>query len=256
MLAGVVCATFVSYASAQGANIDNRINNLFGRVESQLKNIQNKTLSYNYNNRNNNYNNQNNQDYYADSNDSKTETVINKDGTVVLRGATVNSISGNTIYLNSTLGVAVLNWTGTVDSNSKYETKNGRAMNLGDISVGDKVTVKGVFVSGSALSMRINLVRDITKTGSSNPTPISNERQIFTGRLNSLSNTNLPASATVTIGNTNYVVNLSSSTILLNNAWVNIPLTNFQIGDNVRVFGYIPTGTNTINGLVMRDTSR
>jgi hypothetical protein len=38
--------------------------------------------------------------------------------------------------------------------------------------------------------------------------------------------------------------------------YVETSLNNFYIGDNIRIFGYIPGGSNTVTGLVLRNASR
>ncbi len=244
----------VAFAQRNNNYQNNNNNNYYQPIKNVQNKVQDWTKNFNQNNSNNSQTN--NYNVYVDQNDASTNLEIGNDGSVVMRGATVSSISGNTVYVNSVLGSATLTWTVTLDGNTKLEARNGRTIQLGDIAAGDKVTVKGVMLSGSSLSLRATLVRDITKASQTTPVVNNGSKQTFQGRLVSVASNGLPTSVVVTIGNTNTTVNLGATTILLNNAWGVIPMTTFQVGDTVRVFGYIPSGTNQITCLVLRTTSR
>jgi tartrate dehydratase beta subunit/fumarate hydratase class I family protein len=190
---------------------------------------------------------------YIEANDAGKNVDINKNGEVVLRGGVVTSISGNMIVVSTTLGSSVLTWTGNFDSSTKLESKNGKAIDLSQITVGDTVTIKGTMNSGSALSIKVSLIRDVSKA----VTPVViNTKQVFEGKLTATSGNTTPTTITMMIGSTPQVVNLSSITILLNKAWGVMSLSNFQIGDTVRVFGFVPTGTTSVTALVLRNASR
>ncbi len=104
----------------------------------------------------------------------------------------------------------------------QYEARNGSQINFSDLQVGDKVTVKGVISSGSSFALRVSLVRYITRTGNTNnPNPVNSQKQVFQGRLITLPRNSFPTSLVMTVGNTNYPVSLTGTTILLNNAWGN-----------------------------------
>ena len=120
-------------------------------------------------NNNNNYRDQNylnncNNEEYTDHEDRQVNLDIKRDGSVVIRSAVVNGISGNNITLTSTLGSANLTWTLVVDNNTRFESRNGRRIDLREVNVGDKVTVKGKLMSGSSLTVRADLLRDTFRT--------------------------------------------------------------------------------------------
>jgi hypothetical protein len=48
----------------------------------------------------------------------------------------------------------------------------------------------------------------------------------------------------------------AASTIILGNNWLPISLGTIAINDNIRIFGYVPSGTNYITAIVVRDTNR
>lgn len=193
-------------------------------------------------------------DTFADKRDKETGVEIKNDGTAVLRGAKVTAISGSTLTITETLGTTTLSWTVTTTGTTKFEAKNGTTIALGDIAIGDTVTVKGPLVSGSSLALTATLVRDITKVPT--PTPAANSQQIFEGTLSVLPGASLPTTLTLTLGATAQVVNLSASTTVLNTAWAPVTLSTFQTGDRVRVFGYIPTGSTAVTALVVRNVTR
>jgi len=190
---------------------------------------------------------------YFDSNDSGKNASIDKNGQVVLRGAVVTSISGNLITVTTSLGPTTLTWTGNYDSSTKLEAKNGKAIDISQITVGDTVTIKGTMNSGSSLSLKVSLIRDVSKSVT---TVTPNTKQVFEGKLTALPGASAPTTITMTIGSTAQVVNLSAITILLNKLWTPTTLGNFQIGDTVRVFGYVPTGSTAVTGLVLRNATR
>jgi hypothetical protein len=105
-----------------------------------------------------------NNEQYIDREDANVNLDIGRDGSVLIRSAVVNGISGNNITLTSTLGNANLTWTLLIDNNTKLESRNGRRIDRREINVGDKVTVKGKLMSGSSLSVRADLIRNTWRT--------------------------------------------------------------------------------------------
>lgn len=190
---------------------------------------------------------------FIDARDAETNLEIKQDGTVQLRGAKVASISGNALTVTETLGASTLTWTITTDATTKLESKNGKALTMTDFAVGDVVTVKGKMQSGSALAATATTVRNISKA----LTPVVvNTQQTFEGTLSVVPGTTLPTSLSMTIGSTQQQVALSATTVVLNKDWTPIALSSFVAGDTVRVFGYIPASSSTLNAIVVRNTTR
>jgi hypothetical protein len=178
---------------------------------------------------------------------------IKKDGKVEVRGAKVTAVSATQVTATTTLGSVLITISANIDANTKVEAKNGKTIALSEVVVGDVVTLKGMMLSGNAFSMTATLVRDISKS----VTPVVNDtRQVFEGKVTVLPGATLPTTITMTIGSTPLVVNISGSTTVLNTAWAPVALSTFQVGDSVRVFGYIPTGASAVTGVVVRNVSR
>jgi hypothetical protein len=190
---------------------------------------------------------------FIDARDAETNIEIKQDGTAQIRGAKVTSVSGNAITITETLGASVLTWTVTTDSATKLESKNGKVLAITDFTAGDVVTIKGKMQSGSALAVTATTVRNISKA----ITPVVvNTQQTFEGVLSVVPGAALPTSLTMTIGSTQQQVALSATTVVLNKDWTPIALSSFVAGDTVRVFGYIPANSSTLNAIVVRNTTR
>lgn len=190
---------------------------------------------------------------FIDAKDAETNIEIKKDGTVNMRGAKVTALSGSVITVTETLGAAVLSWSVTTDAATKLESKNGKAITLADIAVGDVLTVKGVMQSGNTFAVKATTVRNISKA----VTPVVvNTQQTFEGTLSVVPGASLPTVLTMTIGSTQQQVNLTATTVVLNKDWTPLALSSFVAGDKVRVFGYIPASSSAITGIVLRNTTR
>jgi hypothetical protein len=180
-------------------------------------------------------------DRFFDVRDKESGVEINKQGVVALRSAKVTAVSGNTITVTETLGAVVLTWTVTTDAATLLQAKNGATITMANIVVGDIVTIKGVFQSGNTLSVKATLVRDISR---------------IPAVLTQVPGSATPTSLVMTIGGVAQTVTISPTTVVLNSAWTPVALSTFLANDVVRVFGYVPTGSTTITGIVLRNTSR
>lgn len=127
------------------------------------RNLRNDNHNYNYqnnNNRDNNYLSNCNKEQYVDREDMNTNININSNGSVIIRNAVVNSINGNNVTLTSNLGGANLTWNMILDNQTRFESRNGRRIDVREILVGDKVMVKGRLMSGSSLTIDADLIRN------------------------------------------------------------------------------------------------
>lgn len=216
--------------------------------------------NYQSNNSNNNnwYNRESNDPRsvgYYDQADASTSITVNSDGTSTLRGARVTSTSGTTITVTETLGSVTLTWTVNAGSNPQVQGKDGRSMQLSDITVGDIVTVTGQLQTGSTYAVNATLIRDVSRIGGQGQSQSANQQQMFEGTLVTTTSS-LPATVTVNVRGTQRTVNLTTTTSVLNKDWNTISLGSFVAGDTVRVFGYLPNGSSTISALVIRNTTR
>lgn len=83
------------------------------------------------------------------------EVHIANNGLVLLRGARVISISGETIRVGMTWGLADFTWAVKTNSGTKFVTSKGEKETLADIQTGTFVTVTGM-LTGSATEPTID----------------------------------------------------------------------------------------------------
>ncbi|MDO8514433.1 MAG: hypothetical protein Q7S50_02735 [bacterium] len=81
------------------------------------------------------------------------EMHIANNGLMLLRGATVISNARGTLRVGMTWGSADFIWTITTDSGTKFLTSKGVGQAIGDIAVGDTVTVTGMLKSSGPESV-------------------------------------------------------------------------------------------------------
>lgn len=74
---------------------------------------------------------------------SKLEVAISDNGRVIVRGAEVTEISGDTIRARTEWGATALTWTIETDSETDFVTKGGSGTDLDDVSLGDYVSFSG-----------------------------------------------------------------------------------------------------------------
>ncbi|HRY62785.1 MAG TPA: hypothetical protein P5056_03390 [Candidatus Paceibacterota bacterium] len=124
----------------------------------------------------------------------------------------------------------------TLAANSSLVVDKGnRRLGYNDIKVGDRVLeVEGVLNRANNIldAKRVKIYIDLS---------VFNGRN-YQGILKSLSGTELPTTATVTVGGRDYTVKLGAKTSVLNNKKYATKLSRFVIGDTVRFYGAIPEG--------------
>jgi len=74
---------------------------------------------------------------------SKLEVAISDNGRVIVRGAEVTEISGDTIRARTVWGATVLTWTVNTTNDTDFVSKSGSGSDLNDISTGDYVSFSG-----------------------------------------------------------------------------------------------------------------
>ena len=160
---------------------------------------------------------------------------------------TVTAISGNSLTISSKgFGAQATATTYTVDATSATVTKNGTASSLGNVAIGDTVSVQGT-VSGSnvtATAIRDGMLGRGTgiKPGqhatSTRPASIiqGNGQPVIGGNVTAINGSSL----TVTNkSNVTYTVDATNATVAKGNAASSV--SNIVVGDNVVVQG-------TVNG--------
>jgi len=105
---------------------------------------------------------------YAD-NDSNSkagtgvEVSIGANGSALVRGAKVTSVSGPTIGANTNYGSSLLGWTVKTDSNTEFSANKGSATGLAQIAVGDIISFRGSLDQAvSGLTVNAKVVKDWT----------------------------------------------------------------------------------------------
>ena len=97
---------------------------------------------------------------------SKLEVSIADSGRVIVRGAEVTSVSGDTIRAETEWGATSLQWTINTDSDTDFVTKRGSGSNLADIAVGQYVSFSGMIDgSGSGLTVDADAVKNWSLEG-------------------------------------------------------------------------------------------
>ena len=89
------------------------------------------------------------------------EVHVANNGLILLRGARVLSISGNTIHLGMAFGPSDFTWAAVTKYNTIFLNKQGAKETLSDIGVGDTVTVTGLVTgSGAEPTIDTDFVRE------------------------------------------------------------------------------------------------
>ena len=92
---------------------------------------------------------------------STLEVHIADDGKVVVRGAKVTAISGNTISASTVWGLTTLSWTITSDAFTHFLRHSGGQSALSEISVGDFVSFQGQMITtGANLSVTATVIKN------------------------------------------------------------------------------------------------
>lgn len=134
-------------------------------------------------------------------------------------------------------------------ASSTVITKGSASATFGDIVVGARVSVRGL------LNTVLNtLASDEVKIRIPEPSPKGHIKTTLEGTLTSFASTTAPTSFVLHAGSRDYTVRVDGSTSVLNSLWLRTPLSNFHVGDRVRVYGTVNADL-TVDATVVRDTS-
>ncbi len=250
------------------------------------------------------------------------------DGKVLVRGAKVTSVSGNTINATSAWGTVVLNWAVDTTNTSSFIRRYGGQSNISEVAVGDYLSFEGALVttSTSPIGVSAKVLKNwsvqkknavfegtvksvdsgaskfvLTTEKSGDITVVTNANTKFKkgnavgafadvvvgakamargvynnqllqltaeevrvrvpetqsvvkeGTIKSIAGTTAPTSMVVTIGGTDYTVNVATTTAVLNNSWVAVALSTYQVGNSVVVHG--PVNGTVIDATVLKNKS-
>lgn len=118
--------------------------------------------------------------------------------------------------------------------------KNKATATFEALRVGDRAHVKGLWdrAANTIQAERIKVF-------------VENRRVFENGRLKSLAGTSRPTTAVVTFKGIDYTINLDVDTAVIKKNWAPVNLSDFEVGDHLRVYG-VPDGT-TIEATVVRN---
>lgn len=171
--------------------------------------------------------------------------VLIKDRDVIVRGASVTSISGNIIQATTAWGQTSINWTVTTASSTKFFSKDALRASIADIGVGDIISFSGRWNASGAFNVMADVVRDWThdKKGRA----IQGEVKSVSTTSNSLT-IGRPESATSTL-----TIQLTAdASIMVNGATTT--LASVKAGDHIKAVGVFNAGETvfTASALVVR----
>lgn len=158
------------------------------------------------------------------------------------------SFIGNVLSIGATSFVLKAEERGTVTVNvisSTSFTKSDSNAAFGDMRVGDKVLASGLFDNSL-----MTLVADKVKIYADKKA----EQHTFEGTLKATAGTTAPTSLTLAIERgADLTVNVPVGISIINKNYLVIPLSDFRIGDKIRVWG-LGIGT-VVDATVIRDTN-
>ncbi|MDO8575876.1 MAG: DUF5666 domain-containing protein [bacterium] len=178
----------------------------------------------------------------------RVEVAINASGNVLVRGAKVTGISGNTLTVTTTAGASTLSWAVTTDGSTTFVTSAGSGSSFAQISVGDTVSFAGI-LTGTGLSVKASAVKDWT---------VGVNQRSISGTVASINGTN----TSLVLGNgngkdndndkddkTRATIQFTGSTLIVLNGATST-FASIQTGDQVKA-----TGTMNEGGTVLTATS-
>lgn len=182
---------------------------------------------------------------------SMLEVHITDTGKVLVRGAKVTAVSGNTISAETLWGSAVMTWSVLTDGSTEFIRRAGGKGSVSDIAVGDLISFQGTLQTSvaSPLTVQAKIVKNWTPKPV--PVPMTLEGEIKTPPVSS----STPTTMTATFKDRDYTVNIASDTSILNFFWLRIPLSSLAAGHTVRIYGLVNSSSSTIDATVIRDTS-
>lgn len=156
---------------------------------------------------------------------SAVEVAITHNGDVLVRGAKVTAVSGNTISATTLWGATTLSWSVVTDTGTMFSNRSGNTT-IADIAVGDTVSFAGKWNAGTSLSVHARAVKDWTR--GIETTPISG----------SVSSINLSALSLVLSqkSGTTATVQTNASTAITVNGSTGV-LSAVAVGDSVKATG-------------------
>jgi Domain of unknown function (DUF5666) len=167
---------------------------------------------------------------------STLEVHIMNSGKVLVRGAKVTGISGNTVNAMTAWGSANLNWAVVTDGSTDFVRRSGGASAVLEIKVGDFVSFQGTLDSSqaSSLSVKASVVKDWS---------IQKMNASFSGTVQSV-NTSAMSFVLATQARGNITVMASTATNIMKGETA-ATFADIMAGSKVAVQGVWDTVANT-----------
>ena len=183
---------------------------------------------------------------------STLEVHINDNGTVLVRGAKVTSVSGTVVSATTAWASSSMNWQVTTDGSTRFMNHFGseNSNKISSVTVGDFISFTGSIATGT--NGNFTVTGSIIKDWSSQ-TPV-NVKTTVEGKVKAVAVGGVPTSFTLTVGQKDYTVRVATDTSLLNTQWLRASLANISAGDTVRVYGMV-NADMTIDATVVRDVN-
>lgn len=169
-------------------------------------------------------------------NGSAREVHIAEDGTVLVRGATISSISGNTIVASVTWGNSGLSWTVRTDGSTEFVRSSGGTNRVGDLATGHVISFAGILdASSTPFTVNAKVVKDwslpqqVTLNGK--------VKSVNSGSQNFVIESKKDSDVTVTIA--------SSTVIQLKNGGA-ATFAEITVNDEVKATGLYNSGAKTL----------
>lgn len=177
------------------------------------------------------------------------EVHLTADGKALVRGAKVTAVSTSTITATTGWGSSTILWNVATDSETKFIERSSGKSAIADIKVGDTISFQGKLDTSIAapLTVRASAVKNWSREAAAKTTLQGTAKT-------ALASTTLPSSFVLSSGNTDYRVNITSGTSILDVFWLNTPVTSIKAGDTVRVYGAVNADA-TVDATVVRDVS-
>ena len=136
---------------------------------------------------------------------------------------------------------------------TEFFDHDSRTVAVTQIQAGDYISFSGIMNTASAFTVNAAVIKDWSAQIKSTLLGM----RTFEGSLQSVSATSLPVTLTMMIDNMSFTVNVPADISILDKNWAVTPISNFQAGDTVRIYGAIEAAnTSVIDATVVRNASR
>lgn len=182
----------------------------------------------------------------------KQEVSIAANGKIEMKGAKVESVSGNTITVSTSWGALSLKWAVVMggDTNIIRNAKGARAT-IADVKAGDSITLLGV-IDATASSPTIKATRVQVLAPQISEDKIFS-KTVFEGRIKSVAAATVPTTMVVTVGgDKDITVKVPVGISILNKQSQLVPVASIVVGHRVQIGGTVEA-TSTITATVVQD---